>query len=158
MVDLYLKFLMEAVNDENRDGEAVIHFNSQVPAVELVSHIQEVFEKAESLDCLTEDLVGQHVSFLLQLGKLDEAKMLTEKLCSGKFPVAVNLWTLRLTIEMRCIQSKSLSPSKADLLCVFELLRNILMKVDVSEAEILWIMVCRVPKHFTRLFLWFGNK
>lgn len=140
MIELYLKFLMEAVNDESRDGEAFIHFNSPVPAAELVSHIQEVFEKAESLDCLTEDLASQHVSFLLQLGKLDEAKILTEKLCSRKFPVAVNLWTLWLTIEMRCIQSKSLSPSKADLLYVFELLRNILMKVDVSEAESLWIM------------------
>lgn len=141
MVELYVKFLMDAVSDENRDGEASIHFHSHGHTIELVSHIQEVFEKAESLGCITEDLACQHVSFLLHLGKLNEAKMLTEKLCSGKFPDAVHLWTLRLSIEMRCIQNKSLSPSQADL--IFELLKNILMKVSVSEAESLWTMVCR---------------
>ncbi|KAH6768801.1 U3 small nucleolar RNA-associated-like protein [Perilla frutescens var. frutescens] len=137
MVELYLRFLMEA---ENKDGEAVIHFNSQSPAIELVSHIREVFEKAENLDCNSEDLACQHVSFLLHLGKLVEAKILAEKLCSGKFPDAVKLWTLRLTIEMRCIQYKSVSRGKADLLFIFELLKNILLKVSVSEAENLWIM------------------
>ncbi|KAH6787763.1 U3 small nucleolar RNA-associated-like protein [Perilla frutescens var. hirtella] len=137
MVELYLRFLMEA---ENKDGEAVIHFNSQSPAIELVSHIREVFEKAENLGCNSEDLACQHVSFLLHLGKLVEAKILAEKLCSGKFPDAVKLWTLRLTIEMRYIQNKSVSPGKADLLFIFELLKNILLKVSVSEAENLWIM------------------
>lgn len=137
MVELYLRFLMEA---ENRDGEAVIHLNSHAPAIELVSHIREVFEKAESLNCISEDLACQHVSFLLHLGKLVEAKILTEKLCSGKFTDALKLWSLRLTIEMRYIQNKSVSPSKADLLHIFELLRNILMKVSVSEAENLWVM------------------
>lgn len=139
MAELYLKFLMEAVN---RDVEAVIQFDTHAPAVELVLHIREVFEKAESIGCINEDLACQHVSYLLSLSKLDEAKMLAEKLCSGKFPGAVNLWTLRLTIEMRCIQNKSFCPSKADLLYIFEMLRNILMKLSVLEAENLWIMVC----------------
>ncbi|XP_057764925.1 uncharacterized protein LOC130985808 [Salvia miltiorrhiza] len=137
MAELYLRFLMEAVN---RDAEAVIQFDTHAPAVELVLHIQEVFEKAESLGRINEDLACEHVSYLLHLSKLVEAKMLAEKLCSGKFPDAVNLWTLRLTIEMKCIQNKSLSPSKADLLYIFELLRNILMKLSISEAENLWIM------------------
>lgn len=139
MAELYLKFLMEAVD---KDGEGVIQFDTNAPAIDIVSHILEVFEKAESLGCINEDLACQHVSYLLHLSKLVEAKMLAEKLCSGKFPNAVNLWTLRLTIEMRCIQNKSLTPSKADLLYIFELLRNILKKLSVSEAESLWIMVC----------------
>ncbi|KAI3456471.1 hypothetical protein Pfo_013134 [Paulownia fortunei] len=140
MVELYVKFLMDAVSDENRDGEAAVHFLSDGHAINIVSHLQIVFEKAESLGCITEDLACQHISFLLHLGKLNNAKMLIEKLCYGKFPEAVKLWTLWLSIEMRCIQSKSLSPSKADLLYIFELLKNILMKVHVSEAENLWIM------------------
>lgn len=139
MAELYLKFLMKA---ENRDGEAVIHLNSDAPDVELVTHIQEVFEKAESLGCISEAIACQHISYLMHLGKLVEAKELTEKLCSGKFQDSVNLWTLRLTIEIRCMQNKTLSPSKADLLSIFELLKNILMKLNVSEAEDLWIMVC----------------
>ncbi|XP_042029719.1 U3 small nucleolar RNA-associated protein 6 homolog [Salvia splendens] len=137
MAELYLKFLMEAVD---RDGEAVIQFDTHAPAIEIVSHILEVFKKAESLNCINEDLACQHVSYLLHLSKLVEARVLAEKFCPGKFPNAVNLWTLRLTIEMRCIQNKSLSPSKADLLYIFELLRNILKKLSVSEAESLWIM------------------
>ncbi|KAL7130314.1 hypothetical protein ABFS83_13G125400 [Erythranthe nasuta] len=131
MVELYVKFLMDAVSDENREGEI---------AGEIVSHLKVLFEKAESLGCITEDLACQFVSFLLNLGKLDEAKILLEKLCSGKFPEAVHLWTLRLSVEMKCIQNKSPSPSKADLLYIFQLLRNILMKVSVSEAEDLWTM------------------
>ncbi|KAL0363210.1 UNVERIFIED_CONTAM: U3 small nucleolar RNA-associated protein 6 [Sesamum calycinum] len=140
MVELYVKFLMDAISDEDRGGEAAVHFKSHGHTTELVSHLQLVYEKAESLDCITEDLACQHVSFLLQLGKLDEAKLLIEELCSGKFSEAVRLLTLRLSIEMRRIQNKSLSPSKVDLLYILELLRSILMKVRVSEAENLWIM------------------
>lgn len=141
MIELYVKFLMDAANDDSIDDEAAICFETNGHAIELVSHIEKVFEKAESLGCLTEDLACQHISFLLNLKKLNEAKMLTERLCSGKFPNAVHLWSLRLSIEMRCIQDKSISSSKADLQYIFELLRNILMKVSVSEAEKLWIMV-----------------
>ncbi|XP_011096052.1 U3 small nucleolar RNA-associated protein 6 homolog isoform X2 [Sesamum indicum] len=112
MVELYVKFLMDAICDEDRGGEAAVHFKSHGHTTELVSHLQMVYEKAESLGCITEDLACEHVSLLLQLGKLDEAKLLIEKLCSGKFSEAVRLWTLRLSIEMRCIQNKSLSPSK----------------------------------------------
>ncbi|KAK4439356.1 hypothetical protein Salat_0270500 [Sesamum alatum] len=155
MVELYVKFLMDAISDEDRGGKAAMHFTFHGHRTELVSHLQMVFEKAESLGCITEDLACQYVSFLLQLGKGDEAKMLIEKLCSGEFSEAVRLWTLRLSIEMRCIQTKSLSPSKADVLYIFELLRSILMKVRVSEAENLWIMGLKYfanqRKHFDKL-------
>ncbi|KAL0398784.1 UNVERIFIED_CONTAM: hypothetical protein Sradi_2221700 [Sesamum radiatum] len=144
MVELYVKFLVDAISDEDRGGEAAVHLKSHGHTTELVSHLQMVYEKAESLGCITEELACQHVSFLLQLGKLDEAKLLIEKLCSGKFSEAVRLWTLRLSIEMRCIQNKFLSPSKADFLYILELLRSILMKVRVSEAENLWIMMVEV--------------
>lgn len=142
MFELYIKFLVDVVSDETMDGEAVVHINSHGSPIELVSHLQIVFEKAESLGCITEDLACQHVSFLLHLGKSDKAKILVEKLCSGKFSHAINLWTLRLSIEIKCIQNKSPSPSDDDLLYIFELLRTILMKVSISEAENLWIMVC----------------
>ncbi|KAL0305946.1 UNVERIFIED_CONTAM: hypothetical protein Sradi_6011900 [Sesamum radiatum] len=88
MVELYVKFLMDAISDEDRGGEAAVHLKSHGHTTELVSHLQMVYEKAESLGCITEELACQHVSFLLQLGKLDEAKLLIEKLCSGKFSEA----------------------------------------------------------------------
>ncbi|PIN13593.1 HAT (Half-A-TPR) repeat-containing protein [Handroanthus impetiginosus] len=155
MIELYVKFLMDAITDENREGEAATHFLSHGHAVELASHLQTVFEKAESMGCITEDLACQHVSFLLHRGKLKEAKILTEKLCSEKFPDAVHLWILRLSIEIKCSQNESLSRSKADLQYIFDLLRNILTKVSISEAENLWIMGLKYfatqGRHFDKL-------
>ncbi|KAK6149739.1 hypothetical protein DH2020_017264 [Rehmannia glutinosa] len=155
MVELYVKFLMDAVSDDNRNGEDAVHFDSDGHAIDVVSHLQTVFDKAVGMGCITEDLACQHVSFLLHLGKLSDAKMLIEKLCSGKFPDAVQLWTLRLSLEMRCIEDKSLSPSKGDLQYIFDLLRNIVMKVGVSEAENLWIMGLKYfanqRRHFDKL-------
>ncbi|KAL3820725.1 hypothetical protein ACJIZ3_006630 [Penstemon smallii] len=130
MFDLYVKFLMDLINNENKDEESV----------DLVSHLQIVFEKAESLGCITEDLAGQHVSFILQLGKLDEATKLLEKMCSGNFSDSVHLWTSLISLKMKYTQNKSLPPSKADLISIFELLKNILMKASISESDNLWLM------------------
>ncbi|CAA0826511.1 Unknown protein [Striga hermonthica] len=66
--------------------------------------------------------------------------MATEKLCSGRFPDSLQLWTLRLSIEMNGTLGESPYPTKGDLKYIFELLRNVLMKVRVSEAENLWVM------------------
>ncbi|RVW46023.1 U3 small nucleolar RNA-associated protein 6-like [Vitis vinifera] len=49
---------------------------------------------------------------------------------------------LRVSVEMKYVTRKCPSPSKADLLSIFELLRNILTKVAISEAEGLWLMYC----------------
>ncbi|KAL2475659.1 RNA-processing protein [Abeliophyllum distichum] len=140
MFNLYVKFLMDAIKNENGDEKSAVHFTTSGHTVDPISHLQIVFEKAESLGCITEDLACQHVSFLLQLGKSDEAKMLIQQLCTGKFSNAVHLWTLWLSMEMRLIQNKSPSPSKADLSSIFKLLIDVLKKVSISEAENLWLM------------------
>ena len=93
------------------------------------------------MGCITEDLACQHISFYLQLGRLEEARKLAEKLCSGKLSDAVNLWVVRLSIEMRIVTNRSVSPSKFDLLPVFELLKSILTRTAVWKAESLWLMV-----------------
>ncbi|KZV16145.1 hypothetical protein F511_13281 [Dorcoceras hygrometricum] len=141
MFNVYVKFLMDAVSDErggNRETNTFLNMHGH--AIELVSHLETVFEKAENLCCMTEDLACLRVSFFLQLRKLDEAKRLVERLCSGKFSDAVHLWTLRLSLEMRYSQGMTLSPSKADQSYIFELLSNILKKVSILEAENIWLM------------------
>ncbi|KAL2495409.1 RNA-proCES [Forsythia ovata] len=140
MFNLYVKFLMDAIKNENGDEKSAVHFTTSGHTVDPISHLLIVFEKAESLGCITEDLACQHVSFLMQLGKSDEAKMLIQQLCTGKFSNAVHLWTLWLSMEMRLIQNKSHSPSKADLSSIFKLLIDVLKKVSISEAENLWLM------------------
>ncbi|XP_073309174.1 uncharacterized protein [Primulina huaijiensis] len=139
MFNVYVKFLMDAASDEGGDRETNTFLTKHGHAIKVVSHLETVFEKAENLCCMTEDLACLHVSFLLQLRKLDEAKRLVEKLCSGKFSNAVHLWTLRLSIEMRHIQGVS-SHNKADQPYIFELLSNVLIKVSILEAENIWLM------------------
>ncbi|XP_022848287.1 U3 small nucleolar RNA-associated protein 6 homolog isoform X1 [Olea europaea var. sylvestris] len=140
MFNLYVKFLMDAIKNENGDKMSAVHSWSSAHSLHPISRLQIVFEKAESLGCITEDLACQHVSFLLQLGKSEEAKVLIRKLCNGKFSHAVHLWTLCLSMEMRNIQNKLPFTSKADLSSIFTLLIDVLKKVSISEAENLWLM------------------
>ncbi|GJT61246.1 U3 small nucleolar RNA-associated protein 6 [Tanacetum coccineum] len=129
--DLYIKFLMDTIgrNDSRLS-------DSSSNDIDLVSHVLMVFEKAQSTGCITEDLACQHVSFLLELGRLDDARSLAEKLCNAELSEAVNLWVLRLSIEMRRVTA----PSKEDFSSVFDLLQKPLKKVDVIKAESLWLM------------------
>lgn len=71
--------------------------------------------------------------------QLDKARKLARKLSSGKLAESVQLWELRITIEIRCITMNSTLPSDADLQSLFELLRQILTKVSASKSENLWI-------------------
>ncbi|XP_023742761.1 uncharacterized protein LOC111890920 [Lactuca sativa] len=126
MFDLYIKFLMDTI----------VHQSSWVSDIDLVSHVLKVYEKAQSMGCITEDLACQNVSFLLELGRLDDARNLAEKLCNGELSKAASLWDLRLSIEMKRINT----PTKDDLSSVFNLLQNPLRKIAVSQAESLWLM------------------
>lgn len=138
MFDLYIKFLVDTVGQNGQSQSSKIS-DSFDNCIDLVSHVLTVYEKAQSMGCITEDLACQHVSFLLELGRLDDARNLAEKLCNGELPEAVNLWVLRLSIEMKRI----ITPSKADLSFMFNLLQNPLKKIAVLQAESLWLMVCK---------------
>ncbi|KAA8515521.1 hypothetical protein F0562_018868 [Nyssa sinensis] len=143
MFNLYTKFLMDAIVSKKGDSQS-----SGLPSVsdhilDPISHMLTVYEKAESMRCVTESLACQHISFYLQLGRLDEARELAERLCNGKLSDSVQLWVLRLSIEMKSVTKKSLFPSKTDFLSIFELLKNVLTKVPISEAESLWLMALK---------------
>lgn len=139
MFCLYANFLTDIV--AHKEGETNIN-GSSGHAANYISHLLLIYERAESMGCITEDLACKHVSLHLQLRQLDEAQKLAAKLCSGKLAESVELWGLRITIEIRCITGSSSSPSDADLQSLFELLQQILMKVSVSKSENLWLKVC----------------
>lgn len=140
MFNLYAKFLMGVIAPQEEENQNSVLSS---PTVDYISHLLTVYEKAETMGCITEDLACQHISFYLQLGRLDEARKLAEKLCSGKLSDSVQLWLLRVSIEIRSITNDSPSPSKADLLSIFELLRKVLTNVSVSKAESLWLMALK---------------
>ncbi|KAJ0450248.1 putative U3 small nucleolar RNA-associated protein [Helianthus annuus] len=127
MFDLYIKFMMDTIGKNGHNKSS---------SIDPVTHVLTIFDKAQSMGCISEDLACQHVSFLLQLERLDDARNLAEKLCNGELSEAVNLWVLRLSIEIKRIKT----PSKGDLSYVFDLLQNPLRKVSVSQAENLWLM------------------
>uniref|UniRef100_A0A1D1Z1E6 U3 small nucleolar RNA-associated protein 6 n=1 Tax=Anthurium amnicola TaxID=1678845 RepID=A0A1D1Z1E6_9ARAE len=137
MFSLYTKFLLDVFVPEV-DGTYYMFSSLGIDVVEFASDILTVYEKAESCGCLTDDLAHQYVSYYLQMGKLDEARKLAARLCNGKLSKAVNLWSLRISIEMKWLTSKSLSISKDDLNHIFELLGLAVSKVANSETEILW--------------------
>ncbi|GAV90223.1 U3_assoc_6 domain-containing protein [Cephalotus follicularis] len=136
----YTKFLMDIIalqSEETEVAELSSHNEN------FVSHLLSVFEKAEEMECLTEDIACQFVSFYLQLGRLDDARKLAEKLCSQKLSNSVKLMLLRASIEVRCVTRNTPFPNKGDMISIFELLRSILTKVSISEAESLWLMALK---------------
>jgi U3 small nucleolar RNA-associated protein 6 len=132
MFSLYANFLMGIVAPKDEETNIARPY---------ISQLLSIYERAESMGIITEDLACKHVSLHLQLRQLDEARKLVAKLCSGKLADSVQLWELRISIEIRCITQSSL-PSDTDLLSLFELLRQILTKVHVSKSENLWLEVC----------------
>ncbi|KAK2644522.1 hypothetical protein Ddye_019717 [Dipteronia dyeriana] len=141
MFNRYTKFLMDIIDPqvgENKDLEPSGHIEHYI------THLLTVYEKAESIGCLTEDIACKYISLYLQLGRLNEARKLAEKLCSGKLSDSVQLWLLRASIEVRDVTRNSPSPSKADMLFLFDLLRKILTKASISEAESLWLMALKL--------------
>ncbi|XP_028759378.1 U3 small nucleolar RNA-associated protein 6 homolog [Neltuma alba] len=140
MFRLYANCLMSFM--AHKGGETTISELSD-EAVNYVSHLLRIYERAESMACLTEDLACDYLSFYLQLGRLDEARKLSTKLCSGKLAESVQLWVLRITIEIKCIAGSSPSLSDADLLSLFELFRCSLRRFPVSKSENLWLMALK---------------
>ncbi|XP_057960911.1 uncharacterized protein LOC131152959 [Malania oleifera] len=141
MFNLYINFFMDVLPKGEAKSSTLLSASGHT--VDYISYLLEVFERAEAMGCLTEDLACQHISVCLQLKTVDEARRLAEKLCCGKLSNAVQLWLLRISIEMKCVTKKSPSPSKADLLSIFELLRNVLIEASISEVESLWLMALK---------------
>ncbi|XVE87758.1 hypothetical protein DITRI_Ditri19aG0013400 [Diplodiscus trichospermus] len=151
MFKLYIKFLMDVIASEMGEMEASGLSNHNY---NYISHILKIYEKAETMGCLTEELACQYISFYTQLGRLEEAKKVVQNLCCGQLSDSVQLWHLRVSLEIRCITKNSLSPSKSDALSIFELLKTVLTKMSMSEAESLWMMALKFfanQKYFEKL-------
>ncbi|XP_058763364.1 uncharacterized protein LOC131636785 [Vicia villosa] len=136
MFSLYASFLTDIVAP--KDEEINITGLSGL-AENFLPQLLSVYERAESMRIITEDLACKYVSLHLQLRKLVDARKLVIKLCSGKLAESVPLWELRIAIEISCITRSSLLPSDTDLLYLFKLLKEILTKVPVSKSENLWL-------------------
>ncbi|KAL5730011.1 hypothetical protein ACHQM5_002890 [Ranunculus cassubicifolius] len=150
MFSLYTKFLMDAISPQGDDSQSLEIANTS----DLISDLLKVYEKADSMGCMLEDLAYQYISLYLRLGRLEEARTMSEKLCTGKLSKAVKLWELRISIEIRWITSKS-PLNKVDLESTFKLVRSILSKVPISEADSLWQLAIKFfsnhREHFDKL-------
>ncbi|CAN1799027.1 U3 small nucleolar RNA-associated protein 6 homolog [Linum perenne] len=137
MFNLYTKFLMDIVvpKDENTQLSACTQ--------DWISRLLAVYEKAELVGSMSEDLACDYVSFYLHLGKFDKARQLAGELCCGELSNSAKLWCLRASMEIRCVTENILSQTKASLDSVFGLMREALSKVPLSESEELWLMALK---------------
>ncbi|GAB2301069.1 hypothetical protein Dimus_035105 [Dionaea muscipula] len=146
VVDLYIRFLMHVV--EKGDESGILSTSDHTS--KYITHLIGVFERAAAMGCLTGNLARQHISLFLQMGRFDEARQLAEKYCEGAFSNAVQLWDLRVSIEMKCMTRTP--QSKTDLSSIFELLRKVLTNAAVSDAENLWLMALKFFANEKRYF------
>ncbi|KAL4336332.1 hypothetical protein GQ457_07G028320 [Hibiscus cannabinus] len=72
----------DSSTEEKNDDAMLFKLQKAVQVYE--EAIKTVYEKAEAVGCLKEELDCQYISFYAQLGRLEEAKKVTENLCSGK--------------------------------------------------------------------------
>lgn len=152
MFKLYTKFLMDVIASERVAAESS---GSSSHISSCISQILAVYERAESMGCLSEELACDYISFYVQIGRVDDSKKLAEKLCPGNLSGSVRLWLLRASLEVRSATSKSLSINKDDYQSIFDLLKGVLTKASVSEAESLWLMALKLfsshRKYFDKL-------
>lgn len=150
MYSLYANFWLGVVFSDREDSISLFH-DADFDASEFTSSILKVFENAESCGYLSEDLACQYVSLCLKLGRseeaperLEEAKNLAEKLCSGPLSQAANLWNLRASIEIKSLATAtgSASFSEENLSSLFDLFNIVLPKLSITKAEGLWHTVC----------------
>ncbi|KAH7858849.1 hypothetical protein Vadar_028680 [Vaccinium darrowii] len=132
MFTLYMRFLRDIIGHRSGETQSSGRFSNSDSTVDPISHALMVYERAESLGCITEDLDCQHISFFMELGRLEEARKLAEKLRSGKLADSVDVWVLRLSVEMRCVTNRSV-----------ELLKTVFTRMAVSKAERLWILALK---------------
>ncbi|XP_042376383.1 U3 small nucleolar RNA-associated protein 6 homolog [Zingiber officinale] len=151
MFSLYAKFLLNMVTSDGENSISAVN-NMFVDDQDAISSILKLYERAESSGCLNEDLACQYVTFYLQSGRLNEAKNLAKKLCTGKLAEATNLWILRSSIEIKCLTNKSLSISKEDLNSIFNLLKDVLNRLPISKTENLWLMVLKFFSNYKEYF------
>ncbi|KAK8969347.1 hypothetical protein KSP40_PGU003870 [Platanthera guangdongensis] len=130
MFSLFVKFWSDVTNPESTIQKIGIEVNG------FSSFLKNAYEKAESAGCLIDELACQYISFCyLQAGRLNEAREAVEKLCDGKLSEAVSLWLLRISIELKCLASKTSSMCKEDLNYIFKILERVLNKLSLSKSE-----------------------
>ncbi|KAM1875558.1 hypothetical protein FF1_043000 [Malus domestica] len=143
----YAKFLMGAVALLVGDNETSLDNQS----ASYVSRLLGLYQKADTIGCTDEELAYEHISLYLQLGRVDEARKLAHNLCCGKFPNSAKVRVLWASIEMKHSTRDLISSSKDKLLSIFELVKDGLTRLSISEAESLWVMALKFfasQKHY----------
>ncbi|XP_010666961.2 uncharacterized protein LOC104884066 [Beta vulgaris subsp. vulgaris] len=150
MFDMYIKFLTHVISPK---GENAFPGDSSASkrTGDYISHLMKVFEKADAMMCLNEDLACQYVLLLKNMGNFDEAMKLAENYCEGKYSDSRQLWVLRVTEQMKHTTVPG-SSCKAHLSSIFDLLKRMVNEVAVSDAEGVWVMALELFANDKRYF------
>ncbi|CAO2816440.1 unnamed protein product [Amaranthus hypochondriacus] len=153
MFDIYVKFLRDVICPKGEVGDCK-YYDAFKDSRDYTLHLIKVYEKADSLGCLDEDLACQYVMLYKNMGNYDEAMKLAESFCEGKYSKSRKLWVLRVTEQMKHT-TESGTPCKAQLSSIVDLLKRMIKEVAVADAEGLWVMAFQLfadnRKYFRKL-------
>lgn len=111
-----------------------------------------VYKKVETIWCVNEDLACEQILSCLQLGRFDEVIKLAEKYCKEIFRFC-GLVFIKGLLENRHATMISMFQLKLMINFIFDILKYVLTKANVSRVGNLWLMVYILPYNFL-FFLW----
>ncbi|KAF3325438.1 U3 small nucleolar RNA-associated protein 6 [Carex littledalei] len=113
--------------------------------IDFAPSLFKVYQKAELAECLTEKLACDYIKSHVQIGKLEEAREVAERLCSGThFSVSGEIWGLRVSVELKWATCELTPIGKEKLESIICLIKCAAEKVPVSETEDLWLLALKI--------------
>ncbi|KAJ4781483.1 U3 small nucleolar RNA-associated protein 6-like protein [Rhynchospora pubera] len=101
------------------------------------SSLVKVYQQAESVGCLTERLSCDYVKCHVEIGNLEEARELAERLCSGfHFSGSGGLWILRVSVELKWVTCESMLLGREtleSLLCLVKRAAEKALKIFLND-------------------------
>ena len=136
MFALFAKFFSD-LSSQDIDGMHDSLCNLGISMIDFDENIVNMFTKAKSCGHMNDDLADQFISYYLHVGRLNEAKKTAEDFCGGILSNGPKLWSLRISLEMKSIVEGSPVLSAPELNRIFNLFKEAISKVSVSESETL---------------------
>ncbi|KAL2923067.1 U3 small nucleolar RNA-associated protein 6-like protein [Bienertia sinuspersici] len=152
MFDICVKFLTKVVSERGEMNNSG-YYSASKHTQDYTSLLLRIFGKADTMGCLNEDLACQYIVLYKNMGNFKDAMRLAEKFCEGKYSDSRKLWVLRVSEQMKHA-SESGSSDRAHLPFIFDIMKRMVKKVAVSDAEDVWVMALEL---FTNEKKYFGK-
>lgn len=140
-VDMYECYAQFLKGVSGFDFSTIAHITAAVEHTKedrilMAAHLISLYRRAKEHGFLSPVLAEGHVTVLLRLGKLDEARQTLEEFCTGQLRRCTRLWALRITLEMKTEKKAEAFSTRIVNLC-----EQSLEEIAISEAGEVWALV-----------------